>query len=48
MFITSGGRLIRQNWMHVRAHQGDAGVDIPQDLNKDVPGDEDGDKKKLS
>ena len=47
VFITSGGRLIRRHWMHVRAHQVDAGVDIPQDPNEDVPGDEDGDEDTL-
>ena len=45
VFITSGGLLIRRHWMHVRAHQGDAGVDIPQDRNEDVPRDEDGNEE---
>ena len=47
VFITSGGRLIRGHWMHVRAHQGDAGVDIPQCPNEDVPLDVDGNEETL-
>ena len=47
VFITSGGRLIRRHWMHVRAHQGDAGVDIPQDPNEDIPLELDGNEETL-
>ena len=36
VFITSGGRLLRRHWKHVRPHQADAGLDIRVD-DEDVP-----------
>ena len=33
VFITSGGRLIRRHWNHVRLHHGDEGMDVSANLN---------------